>query len=539
MDPVDSITAYHQVSKHHFHRPAAGPGRMDWANQPDPFRRYQSAPILPLERVPPLDTPRFEATFLEGMIEPAAVDRHSISQFLFDSLALSAWKRLGSTTWPLRVNPSSGNLHPTEGYLLCGAVEGFCDNPMLAHYAPREHALELRAELPAALWRRLILKSPPQILFMGLTSIHWREAWKYGERAFRYCQHDVGHAIATISVAAAALGWRVRLLDGWSTDQLTALLGIAHPKATDAETADCLLAIEPQAGIVERRGPANLSDWPEPARWYGKPNRLSAESVQWPELAKAERACHKPLTSGRYPKEPPALPELPVGKAGFGIRPIVHRRRSAVDMDGRSAISRDAFYQILRKCLPGPRQVPFTALPWTPQVHLVFFVHRVQDLDPGLYLLLRDPSAESVLQAALKPGFAWERPSECPDGMKLYRLAIGDARELSQQLSCTQAIAGNGCFSVAMLSRFEPALRENGAWFYPRLFWECGMIGQQLYLEAYANDVAATGIGCYFDDPVHDTLGLEGLDWQVLYHFTVGAAVEDARLTTLPPYPGP
>ena len=39
---------------------------------------------------------------------------------------------------------------------------------------------------------------------LGLASVYWREAWKYGERAFRYCQHDVGHAIGTVRIAAAA-----------------------------------------------------------------------------------------------------------------------------------------------------------------------------------------------------------------------------------------------------------------------------------------------------------------------------------------------
>jgi len=87
-----------------------------------------------------------------------------------------------------------------------------------------------------------------------------------------------------------------------------------------------------------------------------------------------------------------------------------------------------------------------------------------------------------------------------------------------------------------MLARFEPALKEHGPWFYPRLYWECGMIGQVLYLGAVASGIAATGIGCFFDDPVHQALGLEGTDFQSLYHFTVGGALEDTRLTTLPPY---
>ncbi|KAF9611688.1 hypothetical protein IFM89_034871 [Coptis chinensis] len=35
---------------------------------------------------------------------------------------------------------------------------------------------------------------------------------------------------------------------------------------------------------------------------------------------------------------------------------------------------------------------------------------------------------------------------------------------------------------------------------YPRLFWETGILGQVLYLEAHAVGISATGIGCYFDD---------------------------------------
>jgi hypothetical protein len=71
---------------------------------------------------------------------------------------------------------------------------------------------------------------------------------------------------------------------------------------------------------------------------------------------------------------------------------------------------------------------------------------------------------------------------------------------------------------------------------YRRLFWETGVIGQVLYLEAEAFGVRATGIGCFFDDPVHQVLGFSDATYQLLYHFTTGGPVEDPRLTTLPPY---
>ena len=90
-----------------------------------------------------------------------------------------------------------------------------------------------------------------------------------------------------------------------------------------------------------------------------------------------------------------------------------------------------------------------------------------------------------------------------------------------------------------MIAAYQEALFTHGAWFYRRLFWEAGLIGQVLYLEAEAAGLRATGIGCFFDDPVHQVFGFGDLAFQSLYHFTVGGPVEDTRLTTLAPYGAP
>src|SRR5215213_8003196 len=92
------------------------------------------------------------------------------------------------------------------------------------------------------------------------------------------------------------------------------------------------------------------------------------------------------------------------------------------------------------------------------------------------------------------------------------------------------AIACDGFFSLGMLARLEEPLRNVGEWFYRRLFWECGLIGQVLYLEAEAAGARSTGIGCFYDDSVHEMLGVSGHAWQSLYHFSMGMAVDDSRL---------
>ncbi|TMH22340.1 MAG: SagB/ThcOx family dehydrogenase, partial [Betaproteobacteria bacterium] len=84
----------------------------------------------------------------------------SLSRLFEYALALTAWKQAGGVRWALRANPSSGNLHPTEGYVLVGGLDEL-DGPGLFHYAPREHLLERRADCPPELMAKLLRGFPP------------------------------------------------------------------------------------------------------------------------------------------------------------------------------------------------------------------------------------------------------------------------------------------------------------------------------------------------------------------------------------------
>jgi hypothetical protein len=278
--------------------------------------------------------------------------------------------------------------------------------------------------------------------------------------------------------------------------------------------------------------------------WLGVPNVLSAaHSHEWPiidEAAAATAELRGPLVEGAAGFPPPS--ELVVAGAPVDAATaakVVLGRRSAVAMDARTSVSAAAFFRMLARTVPtgGAPRAPWDVLPWRPRVHLGLFVHRVDGLTPGLYALVRDPAQVDALRAAMSPTFLWRRPADAPTGLPLYLLREGDARALATNVSCGQHIAGDGAFALGMLADYLSSLVRYGAGFYRRLFWEAGLVGQTLYLEAEAACVRATGIGCYFDDPVHEVFGLRSRDFQSLYHFTVGGAVDDARLTTSPAYP--
>ena len=538
---------YHQRTKHHHHRYAPGPGQMDWQNEPNPFRRYSGAKRVRLDHRPPETTPRphYDELFRPATSGPVRLpDRQSLSQLFYDSLSLSAWKEYRESRWSLRVNPSSGDLHPTEAYMICGAIPGLHDRPAVFHYCPLTHGLEVRRELTEQAWNGLTRGLPPGAVLVGLTSIYWRESWKYGERAFRYCQHDLGHAIAAVALAAAVLEWETRLLEAMTNDDLTRLLGLRRQQGIEAEHPECLLVVYPRA---PKPFTLDCQRAYEPSRdllaeigegqWHGSPNRLSTDHRAWPIIDTVSQATLKLKAPDKEFWTPTAPPSRSVDLPDreLSARQIIRQRRSAVALDGKTTLDRGTLYRMLERVLPGA--VPLAALPWRPSVHLLLFVHRVKALVPGLYLLVRDPDRVGLLRAAITRPFDWRRPPACPAGMHLYRLRETDCRRAAQMSSCHQEIAADGAFVAAMLAEFEPRLSAHGAWFYRRMHWEAGAIGQVLYLEAEAAGVGATGIGCFFDDATHEILGLTDRRYQTIYHFTVGGPVEDSRLTSLPGYP--
>ncbi len=559
---LETVLRYHERTKHHFNRYARGPGSLDWANQPDPFRRYQGTSLVDLPRLDPDDkpsSPAYEDLYRPAASSSAPVTVRTLSRLFKYSLALSAWKQAGGTRWALRINPSSGNLHPTEGYLLIGALPGLAGTPGLYHYAPAAHALERRADCPSELFARLTREFPPQAFLIGLSSVHWREAWKYGERAFRYCQHDAGHAIGTLRIAAAVLGWRAVVLHGLADETVEQLLGLDRAgdfAGAEREHPDLVMLVWPGAPAADRCSGAQpaLPLFVDPSlarelatqRWYGRANRLSPEEpVLWEIIDEVASASRKPtLEPDRLALFcPPATRHAPAPSAdGPSAIRIIHQRRSLLACDGRTSIPAERFYRMLARVMPRRelevtrRPMPWDAIPWEPTIHFGLFVHRVEGLDPGLYVLARDPAKVETLKRAMHEHFAWSVPPGRPADLPLYLLEAGDAKLLAAQVSCNQDIAGDGAFSLGMIAEYQQALVTHGPWFYRRLFWETGLIGQVLYLEAEAAGIRATGIGCFFDDPVHQVFGFKDLAFQSLYHFTVGGAVEDPRLTTLPPY---
>ena len=529
---IDQVLAYHERSKHRLERYAAGPDTLDWEAQPDPFRRYAGAPLAGL----PLDTPAPAVAWCDlgvpGRVTPALLDLSSLGLLFELSLALAAWKTQGPDRWAVRINPSSGNLHPTEGWLACRGVSGLSDG--VHHYAPHEHALEQRAAFASA-------ETSP-CAFVALSSIAWREAWKYGERAFRYCQLDAGHATGALRYAAALLGWRLRPVpcDSAALAQLLGLDRDADFGASEREEPDALFELLP--GETAPAGNDAPWSWTAQATWQGQANRLDRHPMyRWPvidDVTRATQRLHAPLIPPVLAVTPTTPTEITRPTSGHtaDAATLIRQRRSAQRFDARARTTLDRLWPLLQALHPA--RLPFDAAPGPARVHVLLFAHRVDGLAPGAYLLPRSDAGAELLRQQLPAALGMTPVPGTPADVPLLHLADNPALAGTlRTLNCHQALGSDAVMAFALLAEFQP-LADAAA--YRDRLQEAGLIGQVLYLEAEAAGLRGTGIGCFFDDALHQLIGLPtpaaSAALQSVYHFTIGAPLNDDRIGTEAPY---
>ena len=509
---TERLFAYHQATKHTYLSVRANARHLDWHNQPDPFRSYDDVPTILLTPEPGFpNSGTFAAiTALAENPVPLTEDQHEgsakfqldltwLSRLLWHSMAVSAWKKAPGSggCYSLRVNPSSGNLHPTETHIAVRAFRGMDEG--LYHYRADRHALEFRS---SGGWTKHLANTldipwaSGSQLIMGLTSIFWRESWKYGDRAYRYCCHDLGHALMSLIMAARALGLPGGAVAHFSDLRLARALGLSESDEA------------PMAFLVFHT-PNDSIEFPIPEIQpvAGIPNELSSEEVRNEMILGIHTVVVLPESAGPLPRVSSGNPN------GAGQRAVlsrlslldipldvpidaplgatVRRRRSALDFDAHTPpMGRDELEHLL----------DYATRDWHADwrgnfcggaapseggadlVSLYQYVHRVRDCEPGVY--------------------RWDR-----SGRKLELLHRGDVQRVAAFLSLEQSLAGNSCFTISMIADLEIAARIFGNRGYSYVYFEAGAIGQRLYVAATALGWNATGIGAFYDDDVHRYLG--------------------------------
>ncbi|MEO1923788.1 MAG: SagB/ThcOx family dehydrogenase, partial [Nautiliaceae bacterium] len=315
---------YHEETKHYPNRFAKSLGYLDWENQPNPYKSYYKAPKIPLKISNPEPMP-YEKLYMKNL--PKEINIDTVSQFFEYSLALSAIKEYMTSRWAVRINPSSGNLHPEESYIII--------NKSVYHFNVKEFALEE------------IAKSDKVLVENGavfiLTSIPLRESWKYGERALRYCLLDSGHAIAATRFSSNLLGWEMKHIIEYDDCQLEKLIGLDKQNfyKNEEEIFEAAFYLytdkKPKINFKEFKKLEFLLDY----------SPLTKDSIKWDII----------FDSSKYLKREesfiPEFKDFPVSFSSslFNAFEIIKNRRSALGFKD-TYIKKEEFLDILDKTLP-------------------------------------------------------------------------------------------------------------------------------------------------------------------------------------------
>jgi SagB-type dehydrogenase family enzyme len=488
---------YHEATKHSVESLRRMRHVLDWANMPDPFRHYEGVPVLDLPADPPApEMPVLDVLQGASGSTPVVDGPAFLSQLLFYSAAISASKFVPSTRhkYALRVNPSSGNLHPTEFHFFTRGLKGNPDG--LYHYDPSRHMVEQRGR---GSFEMDLLGGAAPIVFV-LTSIVWREAWKYGERAYRYCLHDIGHAWQALALSARAMGCDSFAMGDFPDDAVAQLF---RPNRDEWP----MLVVSLHGKPI----PVRDADTGETVWFGGQANQLSRETIAHPLIDRihfATKGSSSSESSGTFFVEsaPTGCDEIKLPSPASSPRSfgeIARMRRSALDFLGGNQSMSITEFSAISAVTAQPLSADFAR---TRFIQLYLYAHRVDGLEPGVYR-------------------CW------PECAELEQVKSGDQRVAAAGLSLGQDLAGNACITFSMIGDLDRATGIYGDRGYRYVHFEAGAIGHRLYLAAEALGLGATGIGAFYDDEVHRHLNLMPKQGQVIYHFAIGYPIPDPRVS--------
>jgi len=407
-------------------------------------------------------------------------------------------------------------------------------------------------------------------MIIGCSTVSWREIWKYGPRGWRYTQLDVGHAIGSVLLSCNLHDYAVRVIDAFHVPNADNILGIhqINDRATKLndkreleQTVVFLLLTPERANKQETTNRLDSlqvvltevlsQDIPTPSNSHANSVFSRAEDpVIWPYIDSIERATH---LIGSLPEpfsEETVLVDANLYSDKERLKKSIRIRRSALNFRAGKQISVQQMVSCFASVLP--EMNPLVAnhcqnfnginnCRYYNNIHFGLWITGVSGIENGLYYLMRGESNEflSQLNAQLNScevpkSLTRVKQPDIPKEMKLYRCADKQAREVSiikkeaSQNSCHQQIASDCSIVISMLAPITNLFNPRD---YRYLHWEAGYLGHLLYIQAYQQQLGATGMGCFLDDESANIFATTRL-MHPLYHFAIGPAEADSRFVS-------
>jgi SagB-type dehydrogenase family enzyme len=482
---------YHEDTKHVRGRLRRAPAVADPDERPYPYTSYGSAPLLPFPRdLAPSAMGTMSALAPEPALPPGedrVLDVASVARLCFLANGVVRGPHPTEPGRDRRAAACTGALYHIELYVVCGDLPGLAAG--VYHFDARENGLRLlrsgdhRALLHQATAHQPATVTAPAVLVC--TSTPWRNAWRYGDRAYRHVFWDAGTVLAHLTAAARADRLPARIVLGFVDALVAAVLGIdpARELVVALVPVGCSarsVALQPPGAAELPRMPADamgsVPDVPVIRAVHAASSLSSPEEV----LRWRVRAAGRSMAPRRSEVGPPS-PSTPAAGAvtGPSLEAVVRRRGSARAF-ADAPIGREALTAILRPVVGG-LEADYMSGRGGLLTDCRLLVHRVEGLAPGVY--------------GLRDG-----------GPALTPLRLADLRSTATSAALGQPQAGQAAADVVMSADLPVVLAAMGDRGYRAAQLTAGVLAGRLYLAAYATGLAATGL-TFFDDELAGLVG--------------------------------
>lgn len=505
---------YHERTKYYPETIAAKSKVLDWENQPVPYKDYKVGTTIDLKPFLKEDPKAFKD-------EPGKT-LWRLSQLLFCTYGLTA--KMPTVMGPpvyLRAAPSAGGLYPAEVYLVCrgtpilptGLYNYQCRSHSLIHFWEGEAWSVLQ---DACFWHSVLGSADLAIV---ITSVFYRSAWRYEDRAYRRIFLDTGHLLSNIELASSFTDYRPHLIGGFADEMVNDLLYLD----SDREGAIAIIPLADQLNVRQQLPPsisvlpsATHLDYPEIPdgellNYLHQVTKIDQMRNWDAETERIQATDHEKQREDKYnfpfctKVSTATVPIQWTGDAreGFLLQPLENtmiRRRSTRAYNGAN-LTLDELKAILDFTYQ-PHHYIEQGLNGSPDyfdlslIETFIAVSGVTNLEEGCYYYA--PKAQELRQIRFK-NFRRE----------LHYLCLG--QDLGRD-------AGALVFHTADLQK---AVAKYGDRAYRYLHMDAGHLGQRMNLAAIHLGLGVSGIGGFFDDQVNEVLGIPA-DEAVLYITTLG-----------------
>lgn len=231
---------YHELTKH---SKILNNYSLDWDNKPLTFKFYKDLISIPL----PIDFPypkketlvTLNRTISEFDGTNKKINKKLLAQLLFFSYGVNRKIKTDYGIYFTRTASATGALYPTELYLSCFGISGIKNG--LYHFCPGTFTIspirygDYRYILYKQIGNKDFISS--KLVFI-VTSIVYRNSWKYRDRSYRHLFWDSGVIISNLLAVCSANSLPVKIFMGFIDTEINRLLCL-----TSHELVICLIAV--------------------------------------------------------------------------------------------------------------------------------------------------------------------------------------------------------------------------------------------------------------------------------------------------------